>query len=63
MSECFEKLSNAERTRKFCKSIQRGFQLPKVKSPQKKEEEKEETKFPLAFYAEGKKESIDNVGV
>ena len=26
----------------------------KVKSPQKKEEEKQETKFPLAFHAEGK---------
>ena len=37
------------------KAFKNGFQLPKVKSPQKKEEEKEkEMKYTLAFHAEGK---------
>ena len=36
------------------KAFKKGFQLPKVKSPQKKKEEKE-MKYTLAFHAEGKK--------
>ena len=48
----FKKLSNAESLRKFYKSIQKGFQLSKVKSPKKEEEEK--MKYTLAFHAEGK---------
>ena len=35
------------------KAFKKGFQLPKVKSP-KKEKEKD-TKYTLAFHAEGKK--------
>ena len=34
----------------------------KVKSPQEEEKEKEETKFPLAFHAEGKKRRLELVG-
>ena len=53
----FEKLSNAERSIKLCKNIKKGFQLPKVKSPQE-ENEKKEMKYTLAFHAEGKKQLI-----
>ena len=43
------------------KAFKKVFQLPKVKSPQKEEEEKE-TKYTLAFHAEGKKISyVDQI--
>ena len=51
----FEELSNAERSRKFCKSIKKAFQILKVKSPQEKKKKKE-MKYTLAFHAEGKKQ-------
>ena len=40
--------------RKAKTSIQKGFELPKVKSPQEEEEKKEKMKYTLAFHAEGK---------
>ena len=41
------------------KAFKKGFQLPKVKSPQKEEEEKE-MKYTLAFPAEGKKQLVNS---
>ena len=43
-----------KRSRKFCKSIKKAFQLLKVKGPQEEEKKKEMKYYTLAFHAEGK---------
>ena len=40
----------------------KGFQPKKVKCPKEKKEEEEETKYTLAFHAEGKKASTVQTG-